>query len=74
MHRKLGGNVGGTVGGSGADRDFLVQRRFLKENNTFPLSTFPQAAEIQYSKKESFPLWEQRVVSSNLTAPTSTFH
>ena len=32
---------GGIVGGSGADRDLLVQRRFCKENKTFPLNTFP---------------------------------
>jgi hypothetical protein len=48
------------VGGSGADRDFLGQRRFYRNSKTFPLNNLPLEKTLCSSRFSTIPLWEQR--------------
>jgi hypothetical protein len=61
--------VGGIVGGSGAGRDFLVQRRFQQGNKAFPLKHLAPAESRESCKLQSIVLWEQRA-----GGPLECFH
>ena len=65
--RKL---VGKSAGGSGAKRVFLVLRRFSSKDKVFPLMYLDQKYLRPQAEKCCPLLWEQRVGSSNLSAPT----
>jgi hypothetical protein len=56
-HQKI---VGKIAGGSGAERNFLVQRRFQHEDKAFPMNYLPQSKCRKNALMQSIPLWEQR--------------
>jgi len=59
---------GGTAGGSGADRGFLVPRRIGKRNNSFSLKHLAQANGVKKFEKSAF-LFGSRGSATHWIAP-----